>query len=99
MTYSPCNIPRPEEELKCCCTPDSPNREVSMTENLKTTSDNLVAINSMLEKLNHYIFAVDEKENLDLPSPCCMRDAIYANEFLADMACEKLKRLVDRICV
>lgn len=100
MNYSTCNEPVAlPNELKCCCTPESHERKVSMAELLNTTHDRLVNINHMLEKLDLYIFANAEKENLDLPSPDCMSDAVYQNMFLAGLAEEKLIRLVDRICV
>lgn len=90
-------IPTVEEELTCCDTESV--REVSMAENLSVTSDNLVSINAMLEKLDRYIFASEEKGNFEFPPMICMRDTIYANNFLAGVAYEKLKKLVDRICV
>ena len=98
MNYSTVNNPIViPEELKCCT--ESSAREVSMAENLSETSNKLLNINSMIEKLYRYIFAIAEKENLDLPTPECMRDAIYQNLFLAELAESKLKQLVDRICV
>ena len=97
MNYSTVNNPIPEE-LKCC-TSESSNIEVSMAENLSETLDKLLNINSMIEELYRYIFAIAEKENLDLPTPACMRDAIYQNLFLAELTESKLEQLVDRICV
>lgn len=100
MNYSTCNEPVAlPNEHKCCCTPDSPNREVSMAEQLDKTQTALAAAVEMLERLDAYIFAVTPTEGLGMPHPECMRDAIYNNEYLASLVEERLKKLVDRICV
>lgn len=85
------------DEPICCDT--EAVREVSMAEQLDRTRTTLTNAEILLEKLDAYIFGAKPTECLDPPIPECMRDAISNNEYLAGLVEDRLKRLVDRICV
>ena len=97
MNYSTCNEPVAlPNELKCCCTPDSPNREVSMASILQETSDKLCSILTLLERLDIFVFNPEKHEGPGAITPECLRDAIYANNALAGQALDHLAYIVER---